>query len=87
MGVERSRAPMAEEEIAMNTLTRQRIGQTAGSAADGLPTATLAEGLVMGESPRWHGNRLWVSDMFGREVVAVDLTARAESPSLPRAAC
>jgi sugar lactone lactonase YvrE len=34
---------------------------------------TLLTGLVMGESPRWHDDRLWFSDMGAREVVTVDL--------------
>jgi sugar lactone lactonase YvrE len=32
----------------------------------------------MGESPRWHDGRLWLSDMGAREVVAVDLAGRKE---------
>src|SRR4051794_24387171 len=31
----------------------------------------LATGLAMGESPRWHDGRLWVSDMGARELVTV----------------
>ena len=27
----------------------------------------------MGESPRWHENRLWLADWGAREIVAVDL--------------
>ena len=30
------------------------------------------DGLAMGESPRWHENRLWFSDWGAREIVAVD---------------
>ena len=34
---------------------------------------TLLTGLAFGESPRWHDNRLWYSDMGAHEVGAVDL--------------
>ena len=37
-----------------------------------LKTTVLASGLVMPEGPRWHDNRLWVSDIFGKRVVTVD---------------
>jgi len=39
---------------------------------------TLLTGLVMGESPRWHDDRLWFSDMGAREVVTVDLEGKSE---------
>jgi sugar lactone lactonase YvrE len=39
---------------------------------------TLLSGLVMGEAPRWHDNRLWCTDMGAREVLAVDLAGRRE---------
>src|SRR5438876_2824556 len=39
---------------------------------------TLMTGLVLGESPRWHENRLWFSDWGTREVVAVDLAGKSE---------
>jgi sugar lactone lactonase YvrE len=39
---------------------------------------TLMTGLVFGESPRWHGGRLWFSDMGAGRVVAVDLEGRSE---------
>jgi len=39
---------------------------------------TLMTGLVFGESPRWHGDRLWFSDMGAREVIAVDLAGKSE---------
>jgi sugar lactone lactonase YvrE len=32
----------------------------------------------MGESPRWHGNRLWFSDWGAQEIVAVDLHGNCE---------
>jgi sugar lactone lactonase YvrE len=39
---------------------------------------TLMTGLVFGESPRWHDDRLWFSDMGADEVVAVDLAGNSE---------
>jgi sugar lactone lactonase YvrE len=39
---------------------------------------TLMTGLVFGESPRWHDDRLWFSDMGAHEVVAVDLEGKSE---------
>ncbi len=38
----------------------------------------VLEGIVFGESPRWHQGRLWFSDWGAREVVAVDLAGRRE---------
>src|SRR5262245_39768784 len=34
--------------------------------------STLLTGLAMGESPRWHDDRLWFSDWGAREIVAVN---------------
>jgi sugar lactone lactonase YvrE len=34
--------------------------------------------LAFGECPRWHDGRLWLSDIFGKRVVAVDLDGEAE---------
>jgi sugar lactone lactonase YvrE len=39
---------------------------------------TLIAGLAMGESPRWHENRLWLSDWGAQEIIAVDLHAKSE---------
>jgi sugar lactone lactonase YvrE len=39
---------------------------------------TLMTGLAFGESPRWHDDRLWFSDMGAGEVVAVDLEGKSE---------
>src|SRR5256886_4149639 len=38
----------------------------------------LLTGLAYGESPRWHDDRLWLSDMGAGEVVAVDLDGKSE---------
>ncbi len=39
----------------------------------------LMDGIAMGESPRWHDDRLWFSDWVAHEVVAVDLEGNSES--------
>jgi len=39
---------------------------------------TLLTGLVFGESPRWHEDRLWFSDWGAQEVIAVDLEGSSE---------
>src|SRR5690348_7087553 len=39
---------------------------------------TLMTGLAMGESPRWHADRLWLSDWVAQEVIAVDLAGQSE---------
>lgn len=50
---------------------------------------TLLAGLAFGESPRWHGNRLWVADWGAREILAVDpdghteVIVRVRFPSFP----
>ena len=38
----------------------------------------LLTGLAMGESPRWHQDRLWLSDWGAQEIVAVDLDGNRE---------
>jgi len=39
---------------------------------------TLTTGLAMGESPRWHEGRLWLSDWGAQEIIAVDLHGKSE---------
>jgi sugar lactone lactonase YvrE len=39
---------------------------------------TLLTGLSMGESPRWHEDRLWVSDWGAQEILAVDLDGNSK---------
>ena len=39
----------------------------------------LIENLVFPEGPRWHGGKLWFSDMHAHEVVTVDLQGNRES--------
>jgi sugar lactone lactonase YvrE len=48
----------------------------------------VKDGLVMGESPRWHDGRLWLSDWGAREIVAIDPEGATEvvlagAPELP----
>jgi sugar lactone lactonase YvrE len=38
----------------------------------------LTSGLVFGEGPRWHGDRLWFSDMHGEAVWTVDLSGKRD---------
>jgi sugar lactone lactonase YvrE len=38
----------------------------------------LLAGLVFGESPRWHDDRLWCIDMGAREVIALNLEGSSE---------
>jgi sugar lactone lactonase YvrE len=38
----------------------------------------LMNGVMFGESPRWHENRLWFCDWAAEEVIALDLTGEAE---------
>jgi sugar lactone lactonase YvrE len=39
---------------------------------------TLMTGLAMGESPRWHEDRLWFSDWGAHEIVTVDLKGNSK---------
>src|SRR5579872_7289367 len=39
---------------------------------------TLISGLALGESPRWHEDRLWFSNWGMQEVIAVDLAGESE---------
>jgi sugar lactone lactonase YvrE len=38
----------------------------------------LMTGLAMGESPRWHENRLWLSDWGAQEIITADLEGNVE---------
>src|SRR5256885_5869840 len=50
-------------------------------------TKTLMTGILFGEQPRWHEDRLWFSDWGSREIIAVDLEGNSEvilrAPSFP----
>jgi len=39
---------------------------------------TLMTGLAMGESPRWHEDRLWFSDWGAQEIIAVEVSGKSE---------
>jgi sugar lactone lactonase YvrE len=39
---------------------------------------TLLTGLAMGESPRWHDDRLWFCDWGAQEIIAVDVNSNSE---------
>ena len=43
---------------------------------------TLLSGLVIGESPRWHEDRLWFSNWGAQEIIAVDLDGNSEVMAL-----
>ena len=43
-----------------------------------IATHVLLEGFGMGESPRWHDDRLWFSSWGSDEIVAVDVDGNAE---------
>jgi len=43
-----------------------------------LETHTLMTGIMFGESPRWHENRLWFSDWGAQELIAVDRAGNSE---------
>ncbi len=38
----------------------------------------LMTGIALGESPRWHDDRLWFADWIAQEVIAVDLEGNSE---------
>jgi len=40
--------------------------------------STLLTGLALGESPRWHDGRLWLSDWGAKEILAFDLEGTSE---------
>lgn len=41
-------------------------------------TEVLIDGLYFAEGPRWHEDRLWLSDMQGRRVLKVDMEGNVE---------
>ena len=52
-------------------------------------TTVLLDGIAFGESPRWHGGRLWFADWLAHEIVAVtpagrrEVVFRADFPTMP----
>ena len=45
---------------------------------ENLQPTVLLDGIIFGEGPRWHRDRLWFSDMWGGQVMSVDLEGNAE---------
>ena len=43
-----------------------------------LTPSVLLGDLVFPEGPRWHGGKLWLSDVFAGRVMTVDLSGRTE---------
>jgi sugar lactone lactonase YvrE len=44
---------------------------------------TLLTGIAMGESPRWHRDRLWLSDWGARQLVAVGRDGERDITDVP----
>jgi sugar lactone lactonase YvrE len=44
-----------------------------------IKTNVILTGLAFGESPRWHDNKLWFSDMHARKVMTIDLKGKTET--------
>lgn len=49
----------------------------ATDTATGPGRSLIYDELAFGECPRWHGDKLWLSDIFGKRVVAVGLDGEA----------
>src|ERR1700752_943954 len=43
------------------------------------PTVLVGDGVTFGEGPRWHGGKLWFSDMHAQRVMTVDPQGRLEA--------
>jgi sugar lactone lactonase YvrE len=69
-----SRDPPASFDIATKAPTRNARAEEAAMPA---PT-TLLTGLAFGESPRWHQDRLWLSNWGTQEIVTVDLAGNSQ---------
>ena len=46
------------------------------------PPRVLLDGLLIGESPRWHGGRLWFCHWMTGEITSIDPTAPAPTPTV-----
>ncbi len=42
-------------------------------------TQLLIDDLAFAEGPRWHEGRLWISDMYSKQVLAIDSDGKAET--------
>src|SRR3954453_1603766 len=52
---------------------RDGMGSAAGGGRDAMGSPdVLMEGVVFGESPRWHDGRLWFSDWGANQVIALN---------------
>src|SRR6516165_2890750 len=78
-------SPTAKESRAMEAPSRSGIVEcpeatltVASQTRSTQGRHTVTTGLVFGESPRWHQDRLWFSDMGAREVRVVDLDGHNE---------
>ena len=49
-----------------------------GPVCLGMTTHVLADGLAMGESPRWHDGVLWLCDWLAGEVLTIDAQGRTD---------
>jgi sugar lactone lactonase YvrE len=55
-----------------------RGGAMSSKQTLGPEVRTLMTGLAMGESPRWHEDRLWFSDWGAQEIVAANIDGTSE---------
>jgi sugar lactone lactonase YvrE len=44
-----------------------------------LKATIIYKGLAFGESPRWHGGKIWFSDMHNRKVMTIDAAGKVET--------
>jgi len=42
-------------------------------------TKLLIDDLAFAEGPRWHEDRLWISDMHSQKMLAIDLAGKSET--------
>jgi sugar lactone lactonase YvrE len=52
--------------------------QSSGIQGGTMQTTTLLSGIAMGESPRWHDNRLWFADWGAQQIVAAGIDGSSE---------
>lgn len=53
-------------------------GGSRRSDVETLTTSVLLDGLAFPECPRWHGGKIWLSDMAARKVMTVDPEGRSD---------
>ena len=77
----------ARARSAALALHARRTDESGRRAAVCLSMTVLMEGIVFGESPRWHDGRVWFSDWGAHQVIALDPDGRSEVivsvPSFP----